>query len=81
MKKISTLKIGEKNLDLVRSSIEANYTKLINDYKKYYSVDKIKKSFLTQRLFARFLSFRTLDSEILKPVLNSISKIKKKKST
>ncbi len=79
MKKISTLKIGEKNLDLVRSSIEANYTKLINDYKKYYSVDKIKKSFLTQRLFARFLSFRTLDSEILKPVLNSISKIKKKK--
>ena len=32
MKKISTLKIGEKNLDLVRSSIEANYTKLIKDY-------------------------------------------------
>ena len=79
MKKISTLHIGKKNLDLIRSSIKVNYTNLINDYKKYYPVNKIKKSFLTQRLFARFLSFRTLNSESLNPVLMRISKVKKRK--
>jgi hypothetical protein len=79
MQKINKMNIGKKNADLLKLNIEKNFREIINDYRKYYDINKIKKSFLTQRLFARFLSFRTLGPEILNPIIKNISKTKKRK--
>ena len=65
MKKIKNIDLGLRNLDAIKFAVEKNYSDLINDYKDEYKKKDIKKSFIAQRLFARFLSFRTLNQEIL----------------
>ena len=74
MNKIETINIGRNNAESLRFNILKNYSDLIEDYKKIYKIEEIKKSFLAQRLFARFLSYRTLQPEIINPILLEISK-------
>lgn len=59
--------------------MKQNYKKILEDYNKQFNKKNIEKSFLKQRLFARFLTFRTLNEKNFQPLLKSIEKKLNKK--
>ena len=76
MKQFKKIKINKNYVVNLCDEIMINYKEILKDYKKIFNKRDIKKSFLKQRLFARFLSFRTLSSlrffEILHEIENKL---------
>lgn len=79
MEKIRKIKTDPEIVDKIFIDMKKNYKEILDDYKKYFKKKDIEKSFLKQRLFGRFLTFRTLNEKNFKPLLEAIEKKLKKK--
>ena len=79
MKKITKIKCKKQLVEILKNKIFQNYNELINDYSKKFGKKDIKKSFLKQRLFARLLAYRSIQPEVILPIINFLEKKIKKK--
>ena len=74
MDKISKIRCSKKLINNLKDCIFLNYEELIRDYSKTFSETRIKKSFIKQRVFARLLSFRSIQPNVIDPILKEIEK-------
>ena len=74
MDKISKIRCSKKLINNLKDCIFLNYEELIRDYSKTFSETRIKKSFIKQRVFARLLSFRSIQPNVIDPIVKEIEK-------
>ncbi len=79
MQKIVKIKCDPALIKGLKNEIFVNYEELINDYSRKFKKKDMRKSFIKQRMFARLLSYRSINPKIIKPIINELSKKLKKK--
>lgn len=79
MDKIVKIKCSPNLIKKLKEVIFYNYEELVKDYSKKFNKKDIKKSFIKQRIFARLLSYRSINPNLINPIVDELSKRFKKK--
>ena len=81
MDKIVKIKCSPNLIKKLKEVIFYNYEELVKDYSKKFNKKDIKKSFIKQRIFARLLSYRSINPNLINPIVDELSKRFKKSYT